>query len=91
MHPINENSADIKETGPEDALIMSRMQKINSYSTGCKKCIPILEEQAKEEIKKMNKRDASRCMLRKRKENGSYYIEIWEPRFRGKLGFRQGL
>jgi len=80
MHPINENPADIKEIGPEDALAMSMMQKLKSYSTGCESCLSILEVQAKEEVDRMGKKGKG-CILRKRKEKGSYFIEIWKPKF----------
>ena len=64
-----------------ETLDISRMEKIRSYLTACENCISILEEQAKDELEKLKIKNPS-CgyNLRKRKENGLFYVEIWKPR-----------
>jgi len=68
----------------DDIVNMSTMERVGSYSTGCKSCISILEGTARSDMEKLQKKDKrgkGRYFLKTTEKDGKYLIEIFKSRF----------
>ena len=67
----------------DDIMNMSTMEKVGSYSTGCKSCVSILEGTARNDMEKLQKRDRRKnrkYLLKTTEKDGKYLIEIFRSK-----------
>jgi hypothetical protein len=67
----------------DDVVNMSTMERIRSYSTGCRSCVSILEETAKsdmEGLQRKDKRKKGKYFMKTSGKAGKYLIEIFKSR-----------
>lgn len=79
MPPAEENIIE----HADDVVNMSTMERIGSYSTGCKSCVSILEGTAKndmEELQRKDRRKNRKYFMKTCEKDGKYLIEIFKSR-----------
>jgi hypothetical protein len=67
----------------DNIMDMSMMERIGSYSTGCKSCIPIIEGTARSDMERLQKKDRrknGKYILKTTGKDGKYLIEIFKSR-----------
>ncbi|MEM2974757.1 MAG: hypothetical protein QW112_04010 [Candidatus Micrarchaeia archaeon] len=85
MHPAKTTKKLFEQQFIEDMDVvdMSTVQVMNTYSTCCIDCVPILEEQANKDIEEMrrkSKKSRIKYLLRRKKVDGRFEIEVIRKR-----------